>query len=105
MTQKKYTLPITGTVIQEEPLKGDSKDPIRPIEIIEKEAYNRNVHINFSVEHISLDSETAVIMLEADDSFHEWLESEINSTPNLHDLVTKHGCVPLKKKKMKPKSL
>lgn len=97
MIMKKYKLPITGTIkkIENGIISGDSNDPVRIIDILEKAPKGCTAYY-YICDDPDPNSETMEIELAANEEMHKWLENELKSVPKPHDLIKKYNFKPVK---------
>lgn len=87
--KKTYELPIAGTVLSNQPLTGDSSDPIRPIPLSELPTFENleegeGGHAVESLEY-DIDRGFALVEIDASDAFHTWLAGMIKQLPSIRD--------------------
>lgn len=102
--KKRYRLPIVGTVLSKEPLTGDAKDPVRPIDISELMPKNKVIDPDTNEERevpkysyaartlgnfdYNVDDECCEAEIDASKECHAWLGSIL---PQLNDIKKAKG--------------
>ena len=96
--KKRYKLPISGTVVRENPLEGDKTDPICVIPLGELPTFptffelksQEQIPESFSYTclNYNLDEEWCEVELEASEAFHNWLAGIL---PQLKDIQKEKG--------------
>jgi hypothetical protein len=104
MINKILVLPITGTLIENNPPCGDNDDPLRPVGVQEfaseigwkdiAKTNNLNPSIEMWLKDLNIDSSSCVVEVTAEENFFDLFEPFISSTP---DILGHFGLPPLRR--------